>query len=314
MSCFWSRFERHSALMRQAARSDAALLARLVDAPPRTFHVYAIALDHWQMGKLPLPAEGVAQRFMSRHLRDLLVSAWGDVPEGALSVLNRCGQVAHPPEFYFHVEACLSDRRMGTLLRRGTDPVTAKLLKSVEERARLDPLLDEVRHPFSEEIFSGLDWLVRRLRELKGCGFNERWMRGVLKAMDKRTAKNQLRQILHAFPPTPAPWPGNDVLRPVETAAGLEELSAKMRNCLNELHFACSLVQGTAAFYVLNDELAVHISKRVDGQWEFEQINGPDNRTVAFDLQEAVRLTLAREGVLSRWESGGDLARMMRYL
>lgn len=314
MSCFWNRFSRHSAIMRQAARSDVALMMRLVDAPPRTFHVYAIALDIWSMDALPLQPEVVAQRFMSVHLRDLLEDVWGTAPAGVLSVLNRCGQTVHAPEFYFMVQHCLADDRLGMLLRRGTDPVNAALIRSIEDRVRLDPLLDEIRHTLHSEYFACIDWLVYRLRDLQGPAFNERWVRGVLKAVDKRNVKHQVRQLLKAFPPAPAPWPGNEVLRPVETVSGLEEAGRAMSNCLGETPYAFALIQGTAAFYVSNNELVVQISKRPSGHWAIEEIRGPRNSSVNPALEEAIRMTMVREGVLNPRESATDLAHMMRFL
>jgi hypothetical protein len=313
MSCFWNRFGRHGALIRAATRGESSLLSRLADAPPRTFHVYAIALDHWLEAEPDIDPVTTGRRLVSQHLKEILQDVWGEVPQASLKVLNRCGNDVQPPEFYWSLQHCLSEPRLAALVRRGTGPVHTVSLERAEERALLDPALDEVRGPMSAELLAGLDWVVRRLRAIKGTAFNERLIRGILKNLERPTLKAQMVQLLRDFPAVGAPWPGDEHLRPIETVSELMATAGTMNNCLDHPRFALGLIRGTDAFYLLENRVAVHVQKSDVFGWGIAEMRGVANRPVPDVTRQAIQLTLERHGFNLTTDPLAGLSRFLEF-
>lgn len=298
MSSFWKRWGPHAEIMRHAAQAHPSLLSRLADAPDKTFHVYAIRLDRLKADEPDATPERVADILQDGTLGALLEASWGKVPDGTAPVLQRCGPDVWPSLFYGRLRLLLLKKRCSHLLRTARGPVTPALLQHIRTLAGLDPALDALRVRVSPDSLKALHWLLTRLRE-HGAAPDPKWLRERLKTMTDKNWQGRVLALLRLHPPVAAPWPGDALLRPLETPEALRQTSLEMHNCLDSISYALRLIRGRSAFYRWHGDepAALEIRDYGGGAWGLEEANGINNDDLKPDTLLAIQRALAQGGI-----------------
>jgi hypothetical protein len=110
--------------------------------------------------------------------------------------------------------------------------------------------------------------------------------------------KPQLDSLITWLPPPNAPWEGDDMLKPLASAAALARASRKYSNCLKEhlLDFSC----GRMAFYEWDDPaepVIISLESQPPLYWNISLMRGIKNAIVSEATCTEIESRLAKAGI-----------------
>ena len=133
-------------------REHPTLARRLMFSPRRAMHSYAVALHQVGCGET---TSDLARRLEATHPRALLAEALPGCSTRLYSLLDRCGDAAHPAAFYAALHAALLSPQAGLLLD-GVETIDTQTMAFLAALGDLDPLVAQAA--------PALAWSVQRAR------------------------------------------------------------------------------------------------------------------------------------------------------
>ncbi|MBO9542911.1 hypothetical protein [Caulobacter sp.] len=289
-----------SPLLRLIAPPYAEVLAALWPAPHAPFvtataarrHLICLMLAAEPLGGPPIDVT----RLMDLPMRKAIRLALEDVaPEGLRRALEHLGEIAWAPEDY---------RALVHLL---VDPAPAKTLRHAEA--------------ITPDLVRALTALPKELREVGGVALRVTPAQAALLAethavLAKRLTPEVLDERVTAWglAPTPkalftlvvedfrrelppAPHPGTERLRPLETAAAIRDAARRYRNCL--VDYLDTAVDQRAALYEWQPAPGAVVELRPDAffGWRLDQARLRNNQPVDEATREAIVAELRGMGV-----------------
>ena len=244
------------------------------------------------------PAEAVALGdFISRAAhREMLASAFGDIPKGLRGALARAGAQPHPRAFYGLLFRLLAsdDKTLARAVMQMKEITPRRLLV-------LERLSGDLRSPTLIELIENPAQardVVKLVNLLSSNGIDRAALAQALRGVSSREELASLWQRWARklrFPRHPVPSSASFL--PIESAAALHQTGLKYRNCLR--HYLVDVMEGEAAFAEFTSadgEAVVHLSRNQIG-WTLTGLWGKRNADAGPLVEEEAKTYLQKHGI-----------------
>ncbi len=288
-----------SPLLRLIAPAYAEVLAALWPAPHTAFvtapaarrHLICLMLAAEPHGGPPIDVVGL----MDLPVRKAIAVALENAPAGLRRALEHLGEIAWSPEDYRALVQLLADPAPAKTLRHA-EAIAPDLVRAL---AALPPDLREVGGvalrvtPAQAALLAETHAvLARRLSPQVLAARVAAWGQAQTpKALFTLVVEDFRREL------PPAPHPGTERLRPLETAAAIRDAARRYRNCLSD--YLDSAVDQRAAIYEWQPAPGAVVELRPDTffGWRLDQARLRNNQAVDETTREAIVAELRGMGV-----------------
>jgi hypothetical protein len=244
----------------------------------------------------------IASGLMRFRVRDIVTSVFGATPPGLLGSLAKCGDNPLDEFHYMLLHAMHDDpknRARANLLRHAIEIDD----DAIEVVWRLPPpllrpeVLAQINRPEHIEQYAPALHLIRRLHpaitdEDLAVSFSQM-------PLGSGLANWVMRWLERAECLAPSlPYAGDEMLRPIVSAADMREVARRYHNCLRSRIGAVALGRVVYYEHVGTPGAVVEVAALSDGHWVLEGVYGPKNNRPAVNIVSSVRKTLENEGVL----------------
>lgn len=315
----WARWSELHRVVRALAKVCTTFNWLIADAPPKSIHAIAVYLrSEYCRTQWPVSAEyaddatppvtaapdthrrliSLAQHLCETDHADLLSRALPDCPATMFPILDRCGETVQAPEFYVALSRAIREGWTSPFFHRSAS-IDTDLLRTLERVRSLDPMLHA---PVAEDrihlhLAEALNTLLQYMRH-KHPGEVDVIFNDALTRWRPNKFKPQLDSLLTWLPPPNAPWEGDDMLKPLASAAALARASRKYSNCLKKhlLDFSC----GRMAFYEWDDPaepVIISLESQPPLYWNISLMRGIKNAIVNDATCTEIELRLSKAGI-----------------
>ena len=283
------------------------LIARVLGASTQNRQAIYAALAHEELnGVAPDAALGQsdfdgacerAMRLRNCPAPEIICAVYGDVPEGFLGALSRCGDEPLKPDHYlqlFEIYALADTARINALKYAGqiTDDVMqvlftlapvlldAKVVKrtaNVEAALRLNEAVACVQALNSQATDQAIAEAVRQLGEMSD-----------LNCIISRFVKRADRLPSQ-------PLPADEEVVPLDTVPAIIATARKYHNCIQR--YVGRVIYGAVAFAEFQGRLILEFRPLADGRWLLDDVHALKNGPVSKEDYQAARLKCAAAGI-----------------
>lgn len=284
-------------------------------------------------------AEGIGIALRSRRAREVIAAVFAvdarEVPTGYLRALERIDEGGLEDQGYSPLKASDAYRRLFDIFVQRPHSRAAHALRycgalksfSVEAVETLDPILlwpEVVRATSTPQQVSAANALLGLLRACVSTATDEEMVLTMRRSLgSKQCVDHFARRTLERADRLPAPpFPAGAGLRPLTSAADLEDFGKRMSNCAASklAEIALGLLCIYEARHTTDDGrehvLAVSLSPLMNGAWTVSDLKGVKNRQPPATVRRAVLEQFRTLGALipgpplqSRYRS--DLAQLL---
>lgn len=230
---------------------------------------------------------------------DILLAAFGSVPQGFRSALSRAGRQAHPRRFYRYLHALMASRHARDVIAILAQQPTLDLM-----RLRVMRILPgEIRTPRIVAIHRDIDHArqtVSLFRLFTENGVDADCLAQAIRASETPGALGRCwRRAMEMLNFSAHPVPESAMYRPVRNGGELKATALGFRNCMRR--YLTDALEGLHAFAVFStpeQEVVIQLRRR-DDVWYFEDCHGRANRPVVPAAEAAAADFLRNHGIVS---------------
>ena len=238
-----------------------------------------------------------AMRLRNCPAPEIIRAVYGNVPEGYLGALERCGNAPLKPESYVRLfEIFRTHDRPKIEALRYVGEITDEVLEVLFTLS--PPLVNPKVLARTDDVFkaTALNDAIACIQQINSQATDEAITEAVRQLGEKSELKTMVsRFVKRADRLPPQPLPADDELVPLDTVPALIAASRKYQNCMRR--YIGRVIHGATAFAEYQERLILEFKPLADGGWLLEDVHTLNNARVSPEDRKSARDKCAAGGV-----------------